>query len=122
MTPLMHPGVRLLRLFGALVGSLSIVGLSLVTLSVTITQNGNLWVCAGLLGAALWTATTGLLWAITPALPVPLRIFTHCPRCGALHVDEGVWATRLHRTHRCAQCGREWRPAAVPTVGVDALE
>lgn len=39
------------------------------------------------------------------ALP---RLVLYCPRCGVNHVDEGVWATRPHRTHLCANCGHEW--------------
>jgi hypothetical protein len=56
-----------------------------------------------------------------------------CPECGHRHIDEGHWATRSHRTHRCVDgpelgpdgverpgkgCGHEWRPHDYPTVGV----
>lgn len=63
--------------------------------------------------------------------PVPLVL--HCP-AGHPHVDEGEWATRPHKTHKCqakrwrggggptppdwGTCGLEWRPAEFPTVGV----
>jgi len=45
-----------------------------------------------------------------------------CPACHRGHIDEDEWATRLHRTHRCAHCKNEWRPANVATVGVIALD
>ena len=56
-----------------------------------------------------------------------------CPFCRKQHIDEGVWRTKPHRTHRCVDdadgkgCGREWTlderifgvriemPAAEPT-------
>ena len=53
--------------------------------------------------------------------PPPQPIITQCPRCTAQHVDEGEWATRPHRTHRCVMCEHEWRPMNVPTVGVREL-
>lgn len=51
--------------------------------------------------------------------PIPMRI--HCPDCGTLHVDEGEFATKVHHTHSCQECGLTWRPAVVPTVGVKFL-
>lgn len=45
-----------------------------------------------------------------------------CPKCTKDHYDEGEWATRPHRTHRCVDdragkgCGHEWADAAPPTV------
>lgn len=48
--------------------------------------------------------------------PIPMHI--HCPNCGARHVDEGEWATRPHRTHRCDACLHTWRPSDIPTVGL----
>lgn len=47
---------------------------------------------------------------------IPVRI--DCPECGTPHVDEDEWATRPHRTHQCQQCGHEWRPYPVATVGI----
>lgn len=44
-----------------------------------------------------------------------------CPVCGARHIDEGEFATKLHHTHACQNCGMVWRPAIVPTVGVQFL-
>lgn len=51
--------------------------------------------------------------------PIPMRI--PCPSCGALHIDEGEFATRRHHTHACQECGNVWRPAVVNTVGVRFL-
>lgn len=51
--------------------------------------------------------------------PVPM-ILT-CPSCGGRHVDEGAFATKVHHTHACQHCGMVWRPALVPTVGVQFL-
>lgn len=48
--------------------------------------------------------------------PIPVRLT--CPECGVAHVDEGVWAVRLHKTHQCQACKHEWRPYEYPTVGV----
>lgn len=55
----------------------------------------------------------------------PIRALMWCPKCGLQHIDEGEWATREHKTHRCVGeggCRHEWRPAEVPTVGVEKLE
>ncbi len=61
-----------------------------------------------------------------PIQPVPLLLF--CPICHTKHVDVGEFATKSHHTHSCQgllpngrPCGLTWRPALVPTVGVDAL-
>ena len=51
--------------------------------------------------------------------PIPMRL--PCPACGALHVDEGAFAFQAHHTHACQHCGMVWRPALVPTVGVQFL-
>ncbi len=58
--------------------------------------------------------------ARSEAAPIPVVV--HCPMCRAQHIDEGEWATtRHHRTHRCQECGCDFRLADVPTVGVRAL-
>lgn len=54
-------------------------------------------------------------WGTVRPEPMALR----CPACDLLHIDEGEWATRPHRTHLCSGCGHEWRPSERPTVGVD---
>jgi len=68
--------------------------------------------------------------------PVPMLL--HCPMCHTKHIDEGEFATRPHHTHACQgfvrddgydekygkvsrRCGHVWRPALVPTVGVETL-
>lgn len=58
----------------------------------------------------------------------PVEIMIHCPVCHTKHVDVGEFKTKLHHTHACqglledgSLCGNVWRPAHVPTRGVDAL-
>lgn len=51
----------------------------------------------------------------------PVAMVLHCPNCSALHVDEGEWATRSHKTHQCQNCMHEWRPFEYATVGVSAM-
>ena len=67
----------------------------------------------------------------------------HCPACGLQHIDkpEGqfypgmtaeesaaqndalkLWNNPPHRSHLCHGCGHIWRPADVPTNGVDAVK
>ncbi len=53
--------------------------------------------------------------------PIPLILTCPAPTCGARHIDEGAWATRIHHTHSCQSCGFTWRPAVVATVGVRFL-
>ena len=53
--------------------------------------------------------------------PKPLPMILHCPECGQQHIDGGVWAERPHRTHQCQNCGFEWRPASIYTVGVEEI-
>lgn len=76
-----------------------------------------------------WTLTDrGLHVALsevpTPEVPrVPVPMILTCPAhgCGARHVDKGDFATKPHHTHACQHCGHVWRPAIVPTVGVQFL-
>lgn len=56
--------------------------------------------------------------ALRPLTPVPMILF--CPY-GHRHIDEGEFATKEHHTHACQTCGIVWRPAIVPTVGVQFL-
>ena len=43
-----------------------------------------------------------------------LPLLMHCPVCRKQHVDEGIWETKPHHTHRCVDdacgkgCGHEW--------------
>ena len=55
----------------------------------------------------------------TPPAPIPL-ILT-CPVCNYRHIDRGEFETKVHHTHSCQACGITWRPAIVPTVGVQFL-
>lgn len=54
--------------------------------------------------------------------PVPIPVILTCPSCNARHIDVGEFATRVHHTHSCQTCGLTWRPAIVPTVGVQFLQ
>lgn len=53
--------------------------------------------------------------------PAPIPLLLTCPACGERHVDRGEFATKPHHTHACQSCGMVWRPALVPTVGVQYL-
>lgn len=68
----------------------------------------------------------------------PLDMVLHCPACGLQHIDapqfeytenragyserERVWDNPPHRSHLCAGCGHVWRPADVPTNGVEHVK
>ncbi len=64
-----------------------------------------------------------LLLEIPPPPPVaaPIPMILQCPGCGARHIDEGSFATKVHHTHACQTCGFVWRPAIVATTGVAFL-
>jgi hypothetical protein len=51
--------------------------------------------------------------------PIPMLLF--CPKCGERHIDEGVFASKVHHSHACQHCGMVWRPAVVATIGVQFL-
>jgi len=51
--------------------------------------------------------------------PIPMLLW--CPECGERHIDVDEFATKPHHTHACQGCGMVWRPAIVPTVGVQFL-
>lgn len=55
------------------------------------------------------------------AAPDPIPMVMTCPACGERHVDTGEFAHKPHHTHACQSCGMVWRPAIVPTVGVQLL-
>lgn len=50
----------------------------------------------------------------------PVNIVTYCPACGEQHVDQA--GAPVHRSHRCFNCGFEWRPADIATMGVLVLK
>jgi hypothetical protein len=60
------------------------------------------------------------------AQPIPMILF--CPRCGGRHIDapqpERGWTNPPHKSHECQyeRCRHIWRPADVPTVGVERIE
>lgn len=59
--------------------------------------------------------------AKAPDMPDIIPMLLWCPECKARHVDVGVFATKPHHTHACQGCGHVWRPAIVPTCGVQFL-
>jgi hypothetical protein len=71
--------------------------------------------------------------AATFETPIPMVLF--CPGCGAQHIDEPdedagtysdgretKWANPPHRSHLCQYCRCVWRPADVPTIGVQSIK
>lgn len=52
------------------------------------------------------------------AVPLPVPVVIYCPACQTKHIDEGEWATRPHKTHKCQNCSLEWRPFPYATVGI----
>lgn len=55
--------------------------------------------------------------------PAPIPMVLHCPRCGRQHIDQATseWNNPPHRSHACQNpdCDCIWRPADVPTTGVE---
>lgn len=69
--------------------------------------------------------------------PRPIDMVLYCPRCHLQHIDapemnppsqtsfEALtwkWDNPPHRSHLCHACGFIWRPADVPTNGVQAIK
>ena len=54
-------------------------------------------------------------------MDTPLPLILTCPCCGERHIDKGEFVSKSHHTHACQYCGMVWRPALVPTVGVQFL-
>lgn len=63
--------------------------------------------------------------------PAPIDMVLHCPACGLQHVDapdawrpgsDPLWDNPPHRSHLCHGCGHIWRPADVPTNGMEAVK
>ncbi len=62
----------------------------------------------------------------------PIDMVLYCPACGTQHIDKEEtpephmmgdrWTNPPHRSHLCASCGHIWRPADVPTNGVQTIE
>lgn len=61
----------------------------------------------------------------------PIDMILYCPLCGTQHIDKEEtpaphmmgkrWTNPPHRSHLCDCCGHIWRPADVPTNGVQAI-
>lgn len=73
-----------------------------------------------------WQLETNAGEVKSVACPLHLpRTDVSCPSCGRRHIDEGEFATKVHRTHRCVSdsvdqeggCGHEWR-VEPPIFGV----
>ncbi|RZJ26188.1 MAG: hypothetical protein EOO54_03730 [Haliea sp.] len=78
--------------------------------------------------------------AMKPVPPAPIDMVLYCPCCGLQHIDApgmleqpphrdgprescvGTWNNPPHRSHLCHGCGLIWRPADVPTNGVQAIK
>lgn len=73
--------------------------------------------------AALWLnlGASGKIQMLLSAAEQPVPMVLTCPACGERHIDVGEFATKAHHTHACQGCGIVWRPAIVPTVGVQFL-
>lgn len=68
--------------------------------------------------------------------PKPIDMVLYCPACGTQHIDApdkpdllnrplvnlDRWTNPPHRSHLCSSCGYIWRPADVPTNGVQAVK
>jgi len=56
----------------------------------------------------------------------PIQMILHCPVCHAKHVDAPEpaigWTNPPHKSHLCGSCGIVWRPADVPTTGVESIQ
>ena len=52
--------------------------------------------------------------------PDPIPMLLWCPSCGKRHLDDETFIG-VHHTHACQHCGMVWRPALVPTIGVQFL-
>ena len=56
----------------------------------------------------------------------PIDMVLYCPECFEQHIDkpqpEKGWDNPPHRSHECQVCEHVWRPADVPTNGVEAIK
>ncbi len=55
----------------------------------------------------------------------PIDVMLYCPVCHHQHVDrpepDKGWDNPPHKSHLCHGCGLIWRPADVPTNGVESV-
>lgn len=75
----------------------------------------------------LYRLTPAQLATLEQADTRPIDMVLHCPACGLQHVDAPDhrtpdWNNPPHRSHLCHGCGHIWRPADVPTNGVQAVQ
>lgn len=91
-------------------------------------------------GHLLWDGEEPLRAATAPS-PIDMLLF--CPNCGRQHIDAphpqaamldsmcdappnvpdvAPWNNPPHRSHLCHHCAHIWRPADVPTNGVQAIK
>ena len=72
------------------------------------------------------TPTSIIVDAVMEVLAVhPIDMVLFCPSCGKQHIDApdpAPWCWPPHRSHLCRGCGYTWRPADVPTNGVEAVK
>lgn len=58
--------------------------------------------------------------------PYPVDMVLYCPECFEQHIDrpqpEKGWDNPPHRSHECQICEHVWRPADIPTNGVESIK
>ncbi|NJB80343.1 hypothetical protein [Xanthomonas arboricola] len=74
-----------------------------------------------------WNDCINTLAARQPVGVEPVPMVLHCPRCHLQHIDApdertAEWDNPPHRSQLCHGCGCIWRPADVPTVGVERTQ
>jgi hypothetical protein len=80
---------------------------------------------------AAWQASSDMLRATLPEAPqpatAPIDMLLWCPQCGEQHIDAPDerapdWTNPPHKSHLCHGCSHIWRPADVPTNGVQSIK
>lgn len=60
-----------------------------------------------------------------PLIDNPINMLLFCPTCHRMHIDKPDPATQWddppHKSHVCQFCETIWRPADVPTRGVEEI-
>lgn len=79
-----------------------------------------------------WHPLLKQVFRVIDRLRAPIDMVLHCPKCGMQHIDEPsddayegnppTWTNPPHRSHLCHGCGHIWRPADVPTNGVQEIK
>lgn len=69
-------------------------------------------------------ARCGKMDEVEPQTPVDMILI--CPGCGGQHIDAPDpavgWTNPPHKSHLCVVCKLVWRPADVPTNGVQSIK